>query len=155
MNQQQKQHKIPGFYSRHLPLFCMKLNRSSRNSFLFGSLLNSYSWMKKESDIMRSGMKAWRMGQDSGTGSCIKWSGFGRWLTDWCWTYLLELLLKRVTPACLEMRTTVSWRHGGGRSRSKSQRGRWVGLRPGGWLTGRLESDTQDMRQWLLLWSRL
>lgn len=29
------------------PLFCMKVKRSSKNSFLFGSLSSSYSWERK------------------------------------------------------------------------------------------------------------
>lgn len=41
-SQQEKfQGAPPPFYS---PLFCMKLNRSSRNSFLLGSASSSYSW---------------------------------------------------------------------------------------------------------------
>lgn len=36
----------PSLTSTHSPLFCMKLNRSSRNSFLLGSASSSYSWGK-------------------------------------------------------------------------------------------------------------
>lgn len=38
----------PSLTSLHSPLFCMKLNRSSRNSFLLGSASSSYSWGRTE-----------------------------------------------------------------------------------------------------------